>query len=77
MAGLPPKKAAFEKRLLYQTEASVALTGKVNLSQAVIRKNAVFIFVFQSSTLHIFCWTLDYFAYNSSLYYLQHKELKL
>ena len=40
-------------------------------------RNAVFIFVFKSSTLHIFCWTLDYFAYNSSLYYLQHKELKL
>ena len=37
MAGLPPKKAACEKRLLFQTEASVALTGKVNLSQAVIR----------------------------------------
>ena len=37
MAGLPPKKAPCEKRLLYQTEASVALTGKVNLSQAVIR----------------------------------------
>ena len=25
-------------------------------------RNAVFIFVFQSGTLHIFCWTLNYFV---------------
>ena len=54
MAGLPPKEAPFEKRLLNQTEASVALIGKVNLSNRDPR-NAVFIFVFESSTQHIFC----------------------
>ena len=53
MAGLAPKKVPCEKRLLYQTEASVALTGKVNLSQAVIR-GTQFLFSFFKVAHYIF-----------------------